>query len=62
MTWKAADVGDYDWSSMFDEVDSLHVKRNHLVGCSHLDIIDRILYIYIYMVKQLIYVNLCYEV
>jgi hypothetical protein len=25
---------------MFDDVDSLHVKRNHLVGCSYLVIID----------------------
>ena len=23
-----------------DEVDSLHVKRNHVVGCFYLDIVD----------------------
>jgi hypothetical protein len=28
MTWQAADVGDYNWSNRFDEVDRLHVKRN----------------------------------
>jgi hypothetical protein len=22
------------------ELDALHVERNHLVGCSHIDIID----------------------
>jgi hypothetical protein len=32
MTWKVADVGGYDWLKIVDEVDSLHVKRNHLVG------------------------------
>jgi hypothetical protein len=25
---------------MHDEVDTLHVEGNHLVGCSYLDIID----------------------
>jgi hypothetical protein len=42
MTWQIADVGGYDWSNMLDEVDSLHVKRNHLVGCSYLVIIDEL--------------------
>jgi hypothetical protein len=28
MTWQAADMGGWDWSRMFDEVDRLHVKRN----------------------------------
>jgi hypothetical protein len=26
---------------MHDEVDTLHVERNHLVGCSYLNIIDK---------------------
>jgi hypothetical protein len=35
-------VAAYDCSEMIDDVDILHVERIHLVGCSHIDIIDNL--------------------